>query len=232
MASLNNLGVDSQTLASPVSSPSRTLVLAKSWILVSAFLSCSGWLLSALGQLDTVGYVFVLVVGLALWVVLGRKACGRLHWKLPAGKFRWRYTHALPALFLLFACLAALGGMLYAPNNFDGLSYRFPRLLHWIAEHRWHWIATCEGRMNISATGFEWLMAPLFAITHSDRLFFLINLVSYALLPGLTYATFTGLGVSKRQAWAWMWLLPCGYGFVLQAGSIGNDAFAVVYLLA
>ena len=29
-----------------------------------------------------------------------------------------------------------------------------------------------------------------------------------------------------------MWLLPLGYGYVLQSGSIGNDAFATVYALA
>jgi hypothetical protein len=33
-------------------------------------------------------------------------------------------------------------------------------------------------------------------------------------------------------AWHWMWLLPSGYVFLLQAGSIANDAFAAVFALA
>jgi hypothetical protein len=33
-------------------------------------------------------------------------------------------------------------------------------------------------------------------------------------------------------AWFWMWLLPTGYNFLLQAGSIGNDTFPAVYALA
>ena len=207
-------------------------MVARGWILLSVFLSCSGWLLSALGQLNAVGYGVAFVVGVALWIGFGRAICGCPHWKFSAGKFRRRYARALPALFLLLACLATLGGLLYAPSNYDALTYRFPRILHWLAENRWHWIVTTDLRMNVAATGFEWLMAPLLALTGSDRLFFLVNALSFALLPGLIYATFIRLGVGKRQAWVWMWLLPTGYGIVLQAGSIGNDAFAVVYLLA
>ncbi|MEI7958563.1 MAG: hypothetical protein WCI40_05600, partial [Verrucomicrobiota bacterium] len=195
-------------------------------------MSCSGWLLSALGQLNAVGYGVALAVGVALWIGFGRAICGCPHWKFSAGKFRRRYARALPALFLLLACLAILGGLLYAPSNYDALTYRFPRILHWLAENRWHWIVTTDSRMNVTATGFEWLMAPLLALTGSDRLFFLVNALSFALLPGLIYATFIRLGVGKRQAWVWMWVLPTGYGIVLQAGSIGNDAFAVVYFLA
>jgi hypothetical protein len=42
----------------------------------------------------------------------------------------------------------------------------------------------------------------------------------------------TRLGIRARVAWHWMWILPTGYVFLLQAGSAGNDAFPVVYALA
>jgi hypothetical protein len=51
-------------------------------------------------------------------------------------------------------------------------------------------------------------------------------------LPGLLFCVFRGLGVRNSVAWHWMWLLPGGYCYLLQAGSIGNDAFATVFLLA
>ncbi|MCX6967634.1 MAG: hypothetical protein NTZ46_07610 [Verrucomicrobia bacterium] len=188
--------------------------------------------MSALGELNARGYGIALLAGLALWWGFGRSVCGSFPWKLSVGKLRWRCGHAFPAIFLLLACLTGIGGLLYPPNNYDALTYRVPRVLHWLAEGRWHWIATCEQRMNISAVGMEWLMAPLVSLTGSDRFFFLINWISYALLPGLVYATFARLGVNRRQAWVWMWLFPCAYGLVLQAGSIGNDAFAVTYFLA
>lgn len=213
----------------PKSDPLRW---AKIWIALCVFLSCAGWLLSALGHLDAPGYAVVLAGGLLTFFCLPRRL--RPGWPGPVcwGKARWRARHFFPAFFVLVCGLAFLGGALYAPNNYDALTYRFPRILHWLAEGRWHWIATMDGRMNVSGVGMEWLMIPLFVFTHSDRLFFLVNLVSFALLPGLIYATFVRLGISKRGAWYWMWLLPCGYCFSTQAGSIGNDTFAAVYLLA
>ena len=39
------------------------------------------------------------------------------------------------------------------------------------------------------------------------------------------------LGVRHRMAWNWMWLLPCGYCFLLQAGSISNDFFGAFFCL-
>ena len=42
----------------------------------------------------------------------------------------------------------------------------------------------------------------------------------------------TRLGVRPRVAWPWMWLLPTGYNFLLQAGSIGNDTVPTIYALA
>ena len=75
-------------------------------------------------------------------------------------------------------------------------------------------------------------MAPIFVATNSDRFFFLINICSYLLLPGLLFQFFTAVGIPRRVAWHWMWLLPLGYCFVLQAGSIGNDLTAVPYFLA
>ena len=75
-------------------------------------------------------------------------------------------------------------------------------------------------------------MLPVFTFTHSDRFFFLINIISFAFLPGLTFSVLRGLGILPRIAWQWMWLFPGAYCYVTQAGSAGNDAFAVVYLLA
>jgi hypothetical protein len=86
--------------------------------------------------------------------------------------------------------------------------------------------------MDYSATCFEWIAAPLLILFKTDRLLFLINLISYALLPGLIYSVLAGLGIQRRVVWCWMWILPTAYCFVLQAGSIGNDMFATVYFLA
>jgi hypothetical protein len=150
---------------------------------------------------------------------------------VPWQKLRRRFRRLFPAAFLILAGLAILGGVLHPPNNYDEMTYRFPRVLHWLAEGHWHWIHTPDPRMNDRASGFEWLTAPLFAVTQSDRLFFLPNAVSFLLLPGLIYSVFIRLGVSRRAAWHWMWLLPAGFNFAMQAGSVANDLFGVVFAL-
>jgi len=128
--------------------------------------------------------------------------------------------------------LVVLGGTLYAPTNYDAMAYRLPRVLHWLADGRWHWIHTDFGRLNNRACGVEWLTAPLMCLTRSDRLLFLINIVSLLLLPGLVFSVFTRLGVRARVAWHWMWLVPTGYCYLLQAGGIANDLFGAVFPLA
>jgi len=147
-------------------------------------------------------------------------------WNLP------RFRRPLPLLFLLTAALAIAGGAVHAPNNYDALTYRFPRMLHWWAASGWHWIVTPNDRMNLSGTAFEWLMMPVFTVTHSDRFFFLINIVSYLLLPSLVFLVFVATGFPRRVAWFWMWLLPAALCYAMQAGSISNDTIAVTYFLS
>lgn len=203
------------------------------WIAFSAWCNAIAWPLSAIGRLNAAGYLGALAVTAVLAFLLLQKHPLPVNWP----RFSWRRWRSrirrqpVVAVYLFILITAALGGVIYPPTNHDGLTYRFPRVLHWIAEGRWHWIADApESQMNLSTHGYEWIMSFLFALTRSDRLFFLVNLISYAVLPGLTFAVLTRLGVGRRAAAWWMWLLPCGYGLALQAGSIGNDLFAVPYL--
>jgi hypothetical protein len=199
------------------------------WILLSAWSSISGWCLSAFGWLNPAGTAVsysLFLVGLILFRSHLQRNGGRSGWKM----LRSRYV--LPRIWLLLVVLALLGGMAHAPNNYDYLTYRFPRVLYWTWDHGWSWIPTVNARINYSGTGFEWLMAPLFIIFKTDRFFFLINFVSCLLLPGVIFSVFYHLGISKRISWWWMWILPCGYCFILQAASAGNDSFAAVYFLA
>lgn len=201
------------------------------WIVLSAFASAAGWALSGAKALNLAGYGIALSVFLGVIFLLRRPLF--LGWRQPAPR-RWfaRFRRPLPALFLLLASLVFLGGLIHPPSNYDALTYRVPRVLYWLQEGHWSWIHTPNVRMNDRCCGFEWLMAPLVLCTRSLRGLFLINFVSFLLLPGLLFSVYTQLRISSRVAAAWMWLIPAGYGFLLQAGSIGNDAFAAVYALA
>jgi hypothetical protein len=205
------------------------------WILVSAWAALAGWLLSAVGALNRTGYAVCLGLTLLAAAVWRRRHSpartpSQASWRWPKIRRRWR--RPLPLAFALLALLALLGGLLYPPSNHTGLTYRTPRVLQWLSQEQWFWIHTPNYRMNNRACGFEWLSAPWFLFTRSDRLLFLLNYVPFVLVPGLVYSVFTRLGVKPRVAEPWMWLLPAGYTFLLQAGSIGNDTFPTVYALA
>ena len=206
--------------------------LLTTWVVFSSFCSCTGWILSGLHKLDAAGYAVTFLVGLAaVWLLRARLFPGSFGgWNLR--KQRRRFARAFPLAFLVLALLAILGGVIHAPSNYDALAYRIPRVLHWLAEGRWHWIHTGFQRVNTRACGMEWLSAPLVVLTRTDRWLFLINAVSFLLLPRLVFSVFTRVGVRPRVAWHWMWLLPTGYCYLLQAGSLANDMFSAVYALA
>jgi hypothetical protein len=210
-----------------------TLQLAAVWVLVSSWSVAVGWMLSLFRSLDVVGYTVSLTLTLvAMLILLRRPGFDRPALRLSFTALLRRFRQPLPAAFAIIFVLALIGGSVYPPNNYDYLTYRFSRILHWWSQQRWLWIPSNNSRMNISGPGMEWLMMPIFTFTRSDRFFFLINVISFSFVPGLTFRVLRGLGILPRIAWQWMWLFPGAYCYVTQAGSAGNDAFAVVYLLA
>jgi len=202
------------------------------WVWLCAYLNCAGWALSALHQLNAAGYSVALLIGSVALFVRQKRDSERIFPKVHWQKFRRRFCRPFPLAFLILAAMAFLGGAIHAPNNYDALAYRLTRVLHWLAENHWHWIHTFFQRVNTRGCGIEWVSAPFIALLKTDRLLFLINIVSFLFLPGLIFSVFTRLGVRRRVAWHWMWVVPTGYGFLLQAGSIGNDLFPAPFALA
>jgi hypothetical protein len=207
----------------------RALVM---WIWLCAGLNCAGWVLSAIHRLTPAGYAAALLAGLATLIFWWRKTPEAKPLPVRWHKFHRRFRNPFPLAFLVLAAMAFLGGALYAPNNYDALAYRIPRVLHWLAGEHWHWINSIFPRVNNRVCGIEWVSAPLIALTGTDRLLFLINGISFLFLPGLVFSVFTRLGVHHRAAWHWMWIVPTGYCFLLQAGSLGNDLFGAPFALA
>jgi hypothetical protein len=186
--------------------------------------------LSAIGQLNRTSCLLLLVAGI-IAILYGYLRLNA--WQLmPTG---WRYRRFLKPFPLVYAICAAaslIGGAIHHPNNHDALSYRVPRVLHWLAEGSWHWIGGADTRMDFSGVGYEVLILPAFAALHSLRTAYLVNIVSYLLLPGLVYRVLTGLGVRNNISALWMWLIPSGSCFVMQAGSLGNDLPGCTLFLA
>ncbi len=215
-------------------SPSIPLDVYAAWILLLSWAVLSGWILSLACGLNRLGYTLALVPLVALAIVK-RGAMASLLGNITrhVRQFARRCTRQpLPALFALTTLAATLGGFLYEPNNYDFLAYRLPRMLRWWDAGHWHWIHTSTARMNYSGTGMEWAMMPLFIFSLSSRLFFLVNIACYLLMPGLIFSIFTHLGVGRRTAWFWMWILPAGYCYAATAGGLCNDMFSTGLALA
>lgn len=201
------------------------------WLLLATLTSLAGWTLSCLGQLNRSGYLIFFAIAIGAFWLVRRKFPRRPRKNLAARLFH-RFRRPLPAAFWILALLVLLGGLLYAPTNYTGLVYRVQRVLQWLAQEQWWWIHTPNYRMNDRACGIEWFYAPLMLFTQSDRLLVLVNFIPFLLMPGLIFSVFTRLGVRARVAWAWMWLLPLGYNFLLQGASIANDTYPTVFALA
>jgi hypothetical protein len=206
------------------------------WLWLCAYLNCAGWFLSVIHELNAAGYVVVLVLGIAAFFLfknflLPPDSSGS-HSNFSWEKLSTRFKKPFPFAYLILSVMIVIGGVLYAPNNYDGLAYRLPRVLHWLAAGQWHWVHTDFPRLNNRACGIEWLSAPFLAVLKTDRLLFLINVISFLFLPGLIFSVLTRLGVRRKVAWYWMWITPGAYCFIIQAGGIANDSFAAPFALA
>ena len=216
----------------PSTKPSQgpMLNLAAVWVFFSGWCVLGGYALSLIHALQPSGIAILLVAGLASSCGLWFRAQGGT---LRTGRIRWRrYLKPFPLLYVACVALALTGGLLHSPSNYDALCYRVPRMLHWLSAGQCHWIGSFDTRRDFSSHGFEWLMMPWFGTFGTFRFTFLINVISYLLMPGLVFSVFSSLGVRRSVAATWMWILPCGSCFVMEAGSIGNDFIATIYVLA
>jgi hypothetical protein len=202
------------------------------WIIFCVYCNMAGWVLSAFHRLNAAGYTVAFLAGMAALVVWWRRTGALNVSAASVRKLCKRFRRLFPMAFLVLSALVILSGCIYPPNNHDALAYRVPRVLNWLAEGRWHWIHTEFPRLNNRACGIEWVSAPLLAFTETHRWLFLVNVVCFLTMPGLVFSVFTRLGVNRRVAWTWMWLLPTGYCYLLQAGGLGNDLFATFFPLA
>ena len=191
----------------------------------------AGWILSWLGSLNTTGYLATapVALGLAGWFWYATRPTAK---RVSFSKWlrRTKASHSLMA-WCGVTLLILIGALINPPSNYDGLTYRLPKLLYWLQENRWHWIDGLDFRLNITGAGFEWFSAPFILLTRSDRWLFLLNFLPFLLLPGLFFVAASGLGIRLRTARWWMWVWPMAYGIAMQAGSIGNDMAAAALAL-
>lgn len=206
-------------------SPGCLLIAGLVWW--GCLLNLSGWILSFFHGLNQTAYRGIGVILLFSSFFFLKNQPWLRFFKKSARRFR----RPLPATFAATACLVLLGALIYPPSNYDALTYRIPRVMHWLAERGWFWISTANPRQNYSGVAQEWLLAPILALTHSDRLLFLPNFICFIFFPSISFGFLRGIGASGRMAGVWMWLFPFAPAFLLQAGGMANDLLGAFFFL-
>lgn len=67
-------------------------------------------------------------------------------------------------ILLFFATVTLINGFIIAPNNWDSMTYHFPRFLHWFSNQNLNYFYTSNSRENILPTLPDLLFAQLFGI--------------------------------------------------------------------
>ncbi len=219
-------------IAGPAREPVGTIRWLLEWFVVlSAWLVASGWILSAVGRLNRWGYILVFVAfGAAAFAAIrsGLLRSAPDPWR---PRFRWP-RQGVVRLFVCLLLATLVGAVSQRISHFDTLSYRLPRVLQYLGENRWHWIRTSEFRMNAVAPGIEWIWTPIFAFKAPEHLVNALGSLYYLFLPGLVFGVWVQSGVSPRTAWWWCWILPAGYCYAMQAGGPAVDLPGTIYTLA
>ena len=208
--------------------PSPGLSLIVGFVWWGAALSLTGWVLSFFRILTPISYglVLAMLAGITFLFFKGHP------WLVFFRRILKRLRRPLPAVFAGTGCLVLVGALLYSPSNYDALTYRIPRIMHWLSQDGWFWISTANPRQNYSGVGQEWLLAPILALTRTDRLLFIPNFICFIFLPSVFFRLFRGIGCSPRMASMWMWVFPYAPVYLLQAGGMANDLLGSFWFLA
>jgi hypothetical protein len=193
-----------------------------------------GWGLSAIGALNLRGY---LLAGIPVVCLIGfffrrNSKTATDAPRFPRLIFLRKKHRLLPAIYLFTFFLIVCGSILIEPNNYDGLSYRIPKILYWTTQNHWQWVNTPFGAINYTLPNYEWLTAPIFLITGGFHATVVINWIAFLFLPPLFFSLLRCFGTSRQLAYDWMWIFPTAYLIAMQAGSIGNDLLGLTAILA
>src|ERR1017187_9099068 len=96
------------------------MVLAIIWILLSAWLSATGWILSALHELNGPGYLLALAATVAGGLAFKNHWWTDVGFPRPNWRKQWRRFHRpAPLMVLAIAVLCLASGLWAAPANGD-----------------------------------------------------------------------------------------------------------------
>ena len=136
----------------------------------------------------------------------------------------WGFLIVWFATLLLIALVAA-------PNNFDSMTYRLPRVMHWADNQSIEFYPTGVARQNGFSPYSEWVLLHIYLMTVSDRFFNVLQWLSFA---GVCVAVseiagqFSTSRIVKRLAVILAATTPLA---ILQATNTQNDVVVSFFFL-
>lgn len=169
--------------------------------------------------------ILLLVIALLLAMLMLRRG-----WREIRGLFVWRPWRL--ADVCVWGFLAVWLGVLFAiaivaaPNNFDSMTYRLPRVMHWAANHSINFYPTEVIRQLDRSPLAEWVLLHLYLLTGTDRFFNLLQWFVFVLSLAAVWEL-TALFTSSRRAQIFAVILTVTTPMaVLQATSTQNNLVA------
>lgn len=144
--------------------------------------------------------------------------------------FNWFYRLLIVNSLIILVATFVLG-LIYAPNNPDGISYHLPRVFHWIQNQSVAFYPSHIIRQNIYPPGAEYIALHLISLSNTD---IFVNLIQWFSMLGSLFAIYLitdilgGTNNAKITALIFVITLPIG---LLQSNSIQNDYVSTFWFL-
>lgn len=134
---------------------------------------------------------------------------------------------ALPLIVTLFFV-----SLLYAPNNYDSMTYHMARVAHWVQAQSVNFFDTSNSRENDTGPGAEYLVLVLQLLTGTDRLANAVQTTSFVIVLISINVIARYLRAPRSLRVPLVLLFATVPSFVLQATATQNDLCAAVAALA
>jgi hypothetical protein len=142
----------------------------------------------------------------------------------------WR-SPITPLVLPLVAALYVVA-LLYAPNNYDSMTYHLARVVHWVGNRSVDFFATSNSRENDTGPGAEYLLLVLQVLTGTDRLANSVQTTAFVILLISINVLVRYMRAPRALRIPLVLLFGTVPSFMLQATTTQNDLCAAVAALA
>jgi hypothetical protein len=197
--------------------------IARAYVFLAAFLTGTGWILSACQKLNWTGGLFFAGLTAAIWIARRQYA----DWRALGIEL---VTPFKSPLVVVLSGLILASAVLYPPTMLDSLTYRLPRVLLWLEHGGVFHIASAEPRLNYLGQVWEFCTAPILVLA-GVRWSWLWSFLSWLICQSVFYRWGLRLGQNPARSRKFALLANTSNFAVLQASATSNDLVAATLLL-